>query len=196
MTRIHLLPAFLFCAGLAVLSACQSKTAHSNPQLPDVNTDFDRGKHLLDSAARATEWKVFEGLPHQNFEREQLEHELQREATVTIKLFPFYQTPREINAEQRDIIRKLFERPGNFRPFRGEKKCGGFHPDYLLECRDQEQVLQILVCLGCSEIMIFGSDQSLRCDLGVETKDELKDRLSVFDARRPKRSGEKSSGDR
>lgn len=78
----------------------------------------------------ATSVELFEGLPHQMFERDMLEHEKRTQSTITLDNFSFYSTPLEVSDADNAWIRAWIASDANLVAFGGEKKCGGFHPDY------------------------------------------------------------------
>jgi hypothetical protein len=52
-----------------------------------------------------------------------------------------------------------------FEPWRGEKMCGGFHADYCLRWESNDGQFDVMICLGCSEALLFRDGEALRCDL-------------------------------
>jgi len=99
----------------------------------EADKRFDDDKALFAAIRGADQLVLYEGLPHQTFEAEELEALLADEKS--------------------------------FRQWRGEKKCGGFHPDYLAEWRSAEATYRFLICFGCQEVKVYGPNRSLRCDI-------------------------------
>src|SRR3954471_25095391 len=74
--------------------------------------------------------RLFEGLPHQTWERDILTSELKTKKTVNLHGYPFYDATLPLRREDAEVLRGILADPGSYHPFRGEKLCGGFHPDY------------------------------------------------------------------
>jgi hypothetical protein len=99
---------------------------------------------------------VYEGLPHPMYEEEAFHEELKKKQTVQLSGFPFYREPLDLKDEDVETLRGL---PGNrstYKPYMGEKTCGGFHPDYAVEWSTEGKVYRCLICFGCSEARFDG----------------------------------------
>lgn len=102
---------------------------------------------------------LHEGLPHQRFERDLLQHEKETKPVDTIHDYPFYQQTIELTAEDARALGALLAAPSSYEtfwPVLGEKFCGGFHPDYAVEWRRGQDSYQALLCFGCGEVELFG----------------------------------------
>jgi hypothetical protein len=130
---------------------------------------------------------VYEGLPHQLFEKELLDEERKTKETVIWHDFPFYRAPLDVSADDREKLRVLLGDAGSFRPWRGEKKCGGFHPDYLAEWRAGNTNQRFLICFGCREVKVYGPEEDSRLDLTSEAAEALKEVLGNHRKNRPVR---------
>ncbi len=97
---------------------------------------------------------VFEGLPHQTYNREQLAEELKSKDTVFRHSFPFYQAPILPAAEDVRQLNALIKATKSFEAWT-PKKCGAFHPDYSLVWNNNGQTIEIQVCLGCDDIRAY-----------------------------------------
>ncbi len=128
---------------------------------------------------------LFEGLPHQGWERELLEKELRTMQTVQFHGFPFYSQPLPLTKVDAKRLTDLYCDPKTFHPWRGQKKCGGFHPDYCIEWHVGEQVYQCLLCFGCDEAKVFGPGVELYYDINRSPFEELKLVLKPYRKNRP-----------
>ena len=94
---------------------------------------------LVAALEKAEKVTVYEGLPHQMSEKGLLEKELKDKKTVKHHGFPFYAgaiSPKEEVAKE---LTALCGDEKTFRLYRGEKKCGGFHPDWLVEFGEERK---------------------------------------------------------
>jgi len=92
------------------------------------------------SLVGSKEIQLFEGLPHQYWEKDLLDEELKSKRTVHLHKFPFYQEKRAMAEEDAAVVRRILSDVKSVEAWRGEKLCGGYHPDYLLEWRAGEEV--------------------------------------------------------
>ena len=56
----------------------------------ETDTRFDQNKSVFDGVQNATKLTLYEGLPHQLFERQELKQERASKPTIIIHHFPFY----------------------------------------------------------------------------------------------------------
>jgi hypothetical protein len=144
--RLSLVVAF----GAALLStSCRQKSTES----------------FLEEIPRADKVVLYEGLPHPMFESRLLEKERQTKAVQELNGYPFYQEPLALTKEDAKHLSEILGNPATYQPFRGEKKCGGFHPDYAVEWQVSAGQYRALICFHCSEVKLFG--------LGFESRNEL-----------------------
>ncbi|MBX3449419.1 MAG: hypothetical protein KF777_07665 [Planctomycetaceae bacterium] len=117
--------------------------------------DFNR---TLQMCKRASKVEVFEGLPHQMFEPELLAQEQQRSDVFQNHDFDFYEPAFSLPGDEFDgFISKVVSRR-TYRAWQGFKACGGFHPDFLLRFHSADGIIDIQICLGCGEALLFGRD--------------------------------------
>ena len=128
---------------------------------------------------------VFEGLPHQMWDKELLATELKRKDTKEIWNYPFY-TPSE-NARNADDLRKLLSSATSVAIYSGPKQCGGYHPDYCISWRAGEVSYYALICLGCHEIVFYDGKTSVIYDLDEGASNRYDELLAVYEAKRPGR---------
>src|ERR1041385_706800 len=138
------------------------------------------------SVASAEKVIVYEGLPHQMFEGELLQKESQRPDVLKIASYPFY-TPAT-PAKNQDHLRKLLADPKSVIAWRGEKRCGGFHPDYSISWTSGSKTYYALICFGCHEVIFSEGKRQFRYDLTEEAYDAFKEDLSSYASKRPHRN--------
>ena len=83
-----------------------------------------------------------------------------------------------------------FADESSFRKWIGEKKCGGFHPDYAVVATGDDGEYTMLMCFGCHEILIIGPRSSMRCDMNGDTNKPIETMLKEYRVNRPKRADE------
>src|SRR5688500_13875115 len=135
--------------------------------------------------ARAKQIVVFEGLPHQAWERSELESERRLKKCVNIHGYFFYDDARHAANEEFASLRQALLRSGGIIGWGGNKLCGGYHPDYLIQWTGADGTYDALVCFGCHEIKLFGPKERLYADLSGKTYEELKQTLERFRKHRP-----------
>ena len=128
---------------------------------------------------------VYEGLPHQMFEADLLKTEKKRKDTTTIASYPFYTPKSRVEGKAAAALQVIISDSDNYSQFSGEKRCGGFHPDYAIEWSDGDKAYSILFCYGCGEVLIVDGKNTYRYDF--KFSDDLKKIFSAFHLKRPKR---------
>jgi hypothetical protein len=128
---------------------------------------------------------LFEGLPHQLIERELLASERKTKQTVDLHGYPFYSEPLALMPEDAEKLKALLGDATRFASFSGEKRCGGFHPDYAVEWTVEGQVYHCLVCFGCGEVKIYGPLGESRFDMERDTEKRLRSVLWAYEKNRP-----------
>jgi hypothetical protein len=128
---------------------------------------------------------LFEGLPHQLFEGGVLEAERKAKRTTELNGFPFYADPLPLTDADAAALRAVFVDPDTLKPFSGEKKCGGFHPDYAVEWHFGDEQYRCLICFGCSEVKVHGPKSEQRHDLDFEAQRKLETLLKPYRKNRP-----------
>jgi hypothetical protein len=127
---------------------------------------------------------LLEGFPHQGFERELLERE-KAKPHRTIAGFHFYEEPLPISASDARVVRDTLAAESALEPFSGEKKCGGFHPDYAVDIQKDGAPWQVLICFGCGEARVLGASGDTRHDLSRPAQDALEKALRPYRKNRP-----------
>jgi hypothetical protein len=75
-------------------------------------------------------------------------------------------------------ISKWFGDPETFRDWRGEKKCGGFHPDYTVEWKKGAESVAVLICLSCHEIKAYLGRRAVRLDVNTKAYNHVRQLLA------------------
>ncbi len=145
-------------------------------------------KQFADGVRRSDNLTLLEGLPHQWFESRALERERRTKSVRNLHGYTFYSEPLDISTEDARQLATGFGNPeklGHISDPRLQKKCGGFHPDYALEWQQGENRYQALVCFGCAEVKIFGSNFIVEYDFSEEVKATLAVILRKYRKNRP-----------
>ena len=138
--------------------------------------------------AEATSVTVYEGLPHQMFERDLLAVESKRKDTEKIGSFRFY-IPA-VAATNSAVFKRILSSPETIQVFGGEKLCGGFHPDYTVQWSSQDgSRFFAQICFGCHEIIYSDGKTEYRYDFESEPFEKLKKELAPYAKKRPKKKG-------
>ncbi|WZP00055.1 hypothetical protein EP7_001672 [Isosphaeraceae bacterium EP7] len=146
---------------------------------------------VYDTVRLSNRLVVFEGLPHPMYEEATFEKELKSQQTIQISGFPFYLEPLDMKVEDLKALRDLLGNRNTYQAYSGEKKCGGFHPDYAVEWTFEGRVYRCLICFGCFEVRFIdpkGNERSydLRQDRDGRTrKSGLSDLLKTYRNHRP-----------
>lgn len=142
---------------------------------------------FADAVRRADHVALYEGLPHQLFEKSLLEEERRTRAVVEWNDYPLYPEPLALNAGDAERLTALLGDPVAYQPWKGEKLCGGFHPDYAVEWHVGARRYRALVCLGCGEFTLSGGWGLSRYNMHRTTGEALADLLRGYRKNRPRR---------
>lgn len=118
---------------------------------------------LLEKIAAAKTVFLYEGLPHQAWESAELSQEKQHKKTRQIHGFDFYADPIAVSAADAKLLFSLCSVPSSYDRYRGEKLCGGYHPDWCLVFGSVE----VLLCFGCHDARLYSPDEEIYADLQV-----------------------------
>lgn len=145
----------------------------------------DATSEIRDSLKAAKEVYIYEGLPHQIFEDEKLAVEKRRKDTRGIGGFPFY-TPKVVApADLAASLKKILAADDSLAEFSGEKRCGGFHPDYAVAWSNGKQERAVLICFGCGEVLFVADEETQRYDSTFAALRRLEKLLGPFRSKRP-----------
>jgi hypothetical protein len=128
---------------------------------------------------------LYEGLPHQFNEPHAVLAEKKAKPTVERDGFTFYSETLDLSAGDAGELKALLANPHSFEPFSGEKKCGGFHPDYAVEWSVADKLYRCLLCFGCHEARIHGPLGATTYDIETATFKHLKQMLTPYQKNRP-----------
>jgi len=142
-------------------------------------------KPFLDSITSADSISIYEGLPHQVFERDLMERERARSDIFWIAKFPFYAPA--LKPEDQQSLKSILSAASTLKLFAGEKMCGGFHPDFCVSWDSEQRTFNALICFGCHEIIFELEGKTFRYDLNQNAYEELMRVLSVYAVKRPKK---------
>jgi hypothetical protein len=111
---------------------------------------------VYDTVRQAERLTVYEGLPHPMYEEQAFEEELRTKQTIQLLGFPFYREPLDLKDDDARALRGLLGDRNTYQTWRGEKECGGFHPDYAVEWSVEGKIYRCLICFGCHEARFYG----------------------------------------
>lgn len=144
----------------------------------------DATKNLRDTIKNSAQVCVFEGLPHPMFESELLKIEKKRKDATMVASYPFYTPKVQVEEVAASKLKAIISDSSNYIQFSGEKRCGGFHPDYAVEWSDGDIRYSALFCYGCGEVLVVDGKNTYRYDFKIS--DDLKKIFASFNAKRPK----------
>ena len=141
---------------------------------------------FLESIKKNQSIKLFEGLPHQMFEKDLLKKELSSKSVKKIGNYPFYENHLNMSKEDQVQLLKELKSPKAYLDFSGPKLCGGFHPDYATRFTTNNKHYDILICFGCHEIILTSHNHFSRHDIKESSFKILQQLLSKYVKYRPK----------
>lgn len=151
----------------------------------EPSTKFTNLRLFVAKLQRVELLRLFEGLPHQMFALQLYQQELQTKKTVNFHGFPFYEETLAPTDAHSTGLTNFFRDRKSFKPYWGPKMCGGFHPDYCLEWHVGEEIIRALVCFTCHEVMLFGPNLELYCDIADKAWGMLWELLEPYHKNRP-----------
>jgi hypothetical protein len=144
----------------------------------------------LASLGHAKKITLYEGLPHQFYEPRALLAEKKAKPTSELGGFTFYSETLDLRAGDAEELKAILTAGRSFRSFSGEKKCGGFHPDYAVEWSAGGDRYQCLICFGCLEAKIHGPHGMTTYDIEMSAFTRLKQLLTPYQKNRPPANNE------
>ncbi|MES2595268.1 MAG: hypothetical protein V4662_08030 [Verrucomicrobiota bacterium] len=108
---------------------------------------------------------IYRGLPHQMWAKNKLWHDLFTTSNHLSGGYRFYNTSVPASDVLRSSITAAIRSVLLYQPYRGPKRCGGYHPDFCFEWRSARGIFYALPCLGCHEIILIGDGTEVHCDL-------------------------------
>jgi hypothetical protein len=154
--------------------------------LEDTQANFDKTiKPLVTGIAASSESSLYEGLPHHFWEEQLLQSELKTKKTVRIHAFPFYAERIHPKKEDAKKLVAICATTTSFTRYTGMKACGGFHPDWAIQCKVRGDVYLVLICFGCKEARLYGPKLVLYTDLHKMALKKLSALLQQYQKNRP-----------
>jgi hypothetical protein len=150
-----------------------------------LETTLENHKKLAAALKESEDCLLYEGMPHQMYEANALQKEIAAKKTIIRDSFNFYQQPLAWKGGDEKLVEKLISDSASFSPFQGEKKCGGFHPDYCLEWQTAAGAYSVLLCFGCGEVKVLGPNLAARWDLANDAAEKLQNALKPYRTNRP-----------
>ena len=183
MTRPMLLLVAVLCLGCR--EAAEVVVDEGPP--PAVSTDFVRLADVLAGIQKTGSVALYKGLPSEFWEPQLRAQELAQMETLDVHGYPVYEeplTPSDTDAEQ---LTSLFSARESYLPFDNvsRKKCGGFTAEYCVQWTAGETTTQVLICLECGEVMLFGPPSELHCSLSPDSVKRLKQLLTPYQKNLP-----------
>lgn len=155
------------------------------------NRDTEHYNLFVEHILLCDQMNLYEGLPHQLFERESLTSELLTKPVVYRCKYPFYREPLSLAETDANQLKVLVSRENAFQRFYPPpgrffgKACGGFHPDYCIEWQHQRKRYDALVCFGCNEIKFCGARIFVHYDITEGAANEFEQILKSYRKNRP-----------
>lgn len=140
---------------------------------------------FINALERAKEITVYEGLPHQHWEPAELKRERDSKECIKLHGYWFYDDARVLGRKDFVSLRQALSARDGIIEWGGNKLCGGYHPDYLIRWRADNDAYDALICFGCHEVKLFGPRDRLYADLSKQTYEQLEQSLSKFRKHRP-----------
>jgi hypothetical protein len=129
---------------------------------------------------------LHEGLPHQRFEADALEAERKTKPVIERQGYPFYAEALPLKLADAQWLSEVLVDEASLKPFSGEKKCGGFHPDYVVTWDVSGKQHEALLCFGCGEVKWAAPDgKTTRYDMTHWANASLQAVLRGYPKNRP-----------
>ncbi|HEV3142411.1 MAG TPA: hypothetical protein VGZ47_00845 [Gemmataceae bacterium] len=157
---------------------------------PNMSTNFRNLSKFTSAVQNADSVVLYEGLPHQRNEYGLFEQELKTKKTIQIHKYRFYVETLSLKNDDAKKLLDLYCDPSTFRPWMGEKSCGGYHPDFCIEWHVGQDSYQALICFSCWEIKMYGPRTELYCDVDDDALNRFKTILKAYQKNRPPRGPE------
>lgn len=128
--------------------------------------------------------RLIEGLPHP-IEGDVPAREKQRPQATQFHGYWFYSPAVSIPEDRFSAIERILKADGSFKDWSGEKRCGGFHPDWLVRLRSGDGQTAYVICFGCHEVKVFADGKVNRYDLEDSAYAALSKYLKEMRVNRP-----------
>lgn len=138
------------------------------------------------SLGTTTAFTVYEGLPHPSAERDRFEREKARAQTRELHGHLFYAEPLPVDAAAQAELREMLGDLALYEPYRADKKCGPFHPDFAVEWQRDGAPHRLLLCFSCAEAAWYdAATNETHNDLAPGRRERLLKRLFPLAKNRP-----------
>lgn len=146
--------------------------------------------------AHAETLTCYEGLPHSMYEKEAFAAEKSDKPSIELHGYPFYRQTLSLKPDDESSVKAILGDAATYEPFEGEKKCGGFHPDFAVAWTISGKQYDCLICFGCEEMKIFQDGSETRFDIAPAKVERFKRLLASYRSSRPphERFGLKNGG--
>src|SRR5262249_17395095 len=148
-------------------------------------TNLRNHRPLAAAVRKADRMALYEGLPHQESEKDLFARELGTKKTVQFHEFPFYAEALSLKEEDAKRLSDLFCDAESFNRYSSGKKCDEFHPDYCIEWQVGDDTYRALICFGCHEMKAYGPNLVLLCDIRSDPYKAFKKVLESYRKNRP-----------
>ena len=138
-----------------------------------------------DSVMKAGTIRVLEGLPHQNYYHDIFEEERKTKPNLELGGFHFYEGTLELSPGDVKKVVEILHRTSTYEPYLGEKKCGGYHPDFAVSWTLDHVQYHALLCFGCGEVKLLGPSGERHYDLERDSARELENILRNYHKNAP-----------
>ena len=148
--------------------------------------NFSNVAELTPMIKSAQNVQLHEGLPHPNNDKKFFDSELKTAETTKRSGFYFYAKPITLKGAGAKALTQFVKSGKAFKAWTGEKKCGGFHPDFTATWTSPKGEVEIQFCFGCREAKLIHLNSSVRCDLTETAYNSLSEFLNPYHVHLPK----------
>lgn len=141
-------------------------------QKPKLDHDFSKLDSLLPKSGSMVD-AMHLGLPHNYFEPEEFLWAVWLKRYKNINGYPFRSAKWQPSKQLGEIVQQALTTRDSFIEYRGPKNCGGYHADFVVRYASPKGPTDLLVCLGCGEVLLFAPDGSLIIELNESTHEQL-----------------------
>ena len=131
--------------------------------------------------------RIFRGLPHELFEKELFDAAIAQRDWVKIDGYHFHSQPIVPEEPIARDITLIASKGTSFAKFSGEKRCGGFHPDWGLIWELEGRKASLLICLHCVEAKLAWRRGTMTTRLRVDWQPtqlhKIMDHLAPFSSK-------------
>lgn len=119
-------------------------------------------------------------MPHPGEFRKSYADELKTKSVTTLNGHSFYTEFLQISEADLKTLNTILQDDSTYELFEGEKKCGGFHPDYAIQWHARFTSYRALLCFGCGEVKLIHLGITQRYDLSYAAQEKHKSLLSSY----------------